>query len=59
MKAIAYQQCLPIAHAESLLDVDLPERRPARMTFWSRSAPSQPTRWTPALQNVFTKPTPI
>jgi len=28
MKAIAYQQCLPIAHAESLLDVDLPEPAP-------------------------------
>src|SRR5260370_7684635 len=28
MKAVAYQQCLPIAHAESLLDVDLPEPAP-------------------------------
>jgi len=28
MKAVAYQQCLPIAHAESLLDVDLSEPAP-------------------------------
>ena len=28
MKAVAYRQCLPIAHAESLLDVDLPEPVP-------------------------------
>ncbi len=28
MKAVAYQQCLPIGHAESLLDVDLPEPTP-------------------------------
>src|SRR5260221_6177652 len=28
MRAVAYQQCLPIAHAESLLDVDLPEPAP-------------------------------
>src|ERR1700740_2090053 len=28
MKAVAYQECLPISHAESLLDVDLPEPAP-------------------------------
>jgi len=28
MKAIAYQQSLPIEHAESLLDIDLPEPAP-------------------------------
>ena len=28
MKAVAYQQCLPIANPESLLDVDLPEPTP-------------------------------
>ncbi len=30
MKAVAYQQSHPIAHAESLLDVDLPEPTPGR-----------------------------
>jgi zinc-binding alcohol dehydrogenase family protein len=28
MKAVAYQQALPIGHAESLLDIDLPEPSP-------------------------------
>src|SRR5258705_8422227 len=28
MKAVAYQECLPISHGESLVDVDLPEPAP-------------------------------
>ena len=35
MKAVAYQNPLPIADAQSLQDVDLPEPVPGRATCWS------------------------